>query len=72
MPAIEKTDHEYHIECEAIEAGARRCPECGETGPRGLLFVYSSVRGTRIRPHEGAFCSLFCHDVFYGLHPRSR
>jgi hypothetical protein len=67
MPAIERTDHTYHLETEAIDAGNARCPECGDVGPNDKLFIYSSVRGRRQRVHEGAFCSLSCHDVYYGL-----
>lgn len=69
--AIEKTTGEYHIESEAVEPPARaKCAECGELGPKGLLFKYSSVRGVRSREHEGLFCSLDCHDRYYGLRPR--
>lgn len=70
MSAIEKTDHQYFIECETIEAGNLRCVECGDLGPNDKLFVYSTVRGRRARVHDGAFCSLSCHDVYNGLKPR--
>ena len=67
MAAIETGFHEYHIACESVEAGRERCAECGDLGPKDLLFRYSSVRGRKVREHGGLFCSLSCHDVYYGL-----
>lgn len=70
MAAILKTDHEYHLETEAIEPVRERCAECGELGPMDLLFRFVTVRGARRREHQGLFCSTDCHDRFYGLRPR--
>lgn len=61
----------YKLECEAVEPDfATRCSECGDTGPAGRLFKYSTVRGARSRPHDGLFCSRECHDRWHGLMKR--
>jgi hypothetical protein len=70
MSVIETSFHEYHLETEAIDAGTWRCPECGDVGPNGKLFIFSTVRGRKVRQHGGAFCSLSCHDAYNGLKPR--
>jgi len=68
--AIETGFHAYHLESEAVEPVRERCAECHELGPKDLLFRYSTVRGNKRREHEGLFCSLSCHDAYYGLRPR--
>jgi hypothetical protein len=55
---------------EAVDADGMRCSECGDTGPRDKLFIYSTVIGSRVRVHDGLFCSKLCHDMFHGLHLR--
>lgn len=60
----------YELICEAIDADGSLCPECGDVGPNDKLFVYSTKRGARVRPHDGAFCSRLCHDQWHGLSPR--
>ena len=70
MSAIETGFHEYHLETEAIEPLRERCAECGDLGPKDLLFRFVTVRGARRREHEGLFCSTDCHDRFYGLRAR--
>jgi hypothetical protein len=70
MRTIEKSDHLTELVCEAIDAMGDRCSECGETAAGGQLLIYTTVRGTSGRIHNGAFCSKFCHDWFHGLKPR--
>lgn len=61
----------YELRCEAIEPDAHQvCPECGDLGPGDKLFVYSTVRGARVREHPGAYCSRDCHDWWNGLKRR--
>ena len=69
MSAIKTGFHEYHLESESVDAGLARCAECGERGPKDLLFRYATVRGARRREHDGLFCSIDCHDRYYGLKP---
>jgi hypothetical protein len=70
MPAIERTDHLVELICEAIDADGHRCPECADTAPGDKLLVFSTVRGARVRQHDGAFCSKLCHDRWHRLKPR--
>ena len=54
--------------CEAVETD-EHCAECrDESG--GKLLRFSTVRGSRVRQHDGLFCSQSCHDVWHGLKPR--
>lgn len=46
-----------------------RCSECCEHGG-GVLLRYATRIGTRVREHDGLFCSKACHDRFHGLMPR--
>jgi hypothetical protein len=63
----------YELTCEAVEPDDReRCAECGDLGPNGTLFVYSTTRGARVRVHAGKFCSRPCHDRWHGLLSRYR
>lgn len=71
MSTVETGFAEYHIESDSVEPDAGvRCAECGELGPKDLLFRYSSVRGRKVREHEGLFCCLSCHDRYYGVRPK--
>jgi hypothetical protein len=65
--AIESNDHTYELRTEAIDAEGHHCLECGDTAPGDKLIVFSTVRGAKVRVHEGAFCSTDCHDRWYGL-----
>lgn len=55
MPAIERTDHEYVLDSETIDADGHRCAE--DVGPNDKLFLFSTVRGRKVREHDGLFCS---------------
>jgi hypothetical protein len=70
MPVIERTDHLTELLTEAIDAEGKTCPECHDVGPHDRLFVFSTRHGKRVRVHDGAFCSKFCHDIYHGLRPR--
>jgi hypothetical protein len=70
MIAIETSDHLYELRAEAIEAGNQRCPECHEVASGDRLFVFSTVRGNKVRAHDGAFCSQQCHDIWHGVAPK--
>jgi len=69
---IERTDHLTKLVCESVEAGRDRCSECGDVGPKGMLFIYATERGARRRVHDGTFCSKLCHDRFHGLAPKRK
>lgn len=71
MP-IERTDHLTELVCEAVDASGDRCSECHDVAAGGKLLKYSTVRGARVRAHDGLFCSKVCHDMFHGLAPRRK
>lgn len=70
MQRIERTDHLTKLSCETVEAMGVTCSECGGTARGDTLQVYATVRGRRVRTHNGSFCSKLCHDIFHGLRPR--
>jgi hypothetical protein len=56
---------------ERVDADGYRCSECGDAGDRNdQLLRYATQIGTRVRVHDGLFCSKACHDRFHGLRPR--
>jgi hypothetical protein len=63
-------NHEYILGCEALDANGMLCQECAGMASGDKLFTYSTIRGARVRPHEGVFCCVDCHDRWYGLKPR--
>lgn len=72
MAAIDRTDHEYELRCETIDADGQVCLECHEVGPKDHLFVFSTVRGGKVRAHDGIFCSQQCHDRWHGVAPKRK
>lgn len=58
------------LTCEAIDADGQTCSECGDTAPGDKLLIYATKRGTKVRTHNGQFCSKLCHDQFHGLRPK--
>ena len=70
MPSVERTDHEYELRAEAIDAEGHHCWECHDVAPGDRLIVFSTVRGQKVRVHDGAFCSQSCHDRWHGLLPK--
>lgn len=72
MSALRKSDLNSTglsvLTCERVETDAR-CAECRDDGG-GKLLRYATRIGTRVREHDGLFCSKSCHDWFHGLRPR--
>jgi hypothetical protein len=70
IAVIESDDHLYELRAEAIGAEGHHCPECHDVAAGDRLFIFSTVRGNKVRVHDGAFCSQQCHDVWYGVAPK--
>ena len=67
MP-LDRDDHAIVLCKEVIEPMGIKCSEC--EGSPSELYVFYTMRGSRRRTHNGAFCSKKCHDIFHGLKPR--
>jgi hypothetical protein len=58
------------LTCEVVETDKDvPCAECHDDGG-GKLLRYATRIGTRVRVHDGLFCSNACHDRYHGLAPR--